>query len=135
MIELLKVALGSRGMQLKIIGEDMPTLGILRSIGTGLSSVGDSACNKDGHCPTTSRASRWCTHCLEKPAYARCWMFGESIQKGKGTMLRVGISVPNLPSSKFQILSSSSSQYTDGSEAWHLSRFLKIRFFISLSRS
>lgn len=47
----------------------------------------------------------------QKPAYARCWMFGESIQNGKGMMLRAGIRVPNLPPSKFQILPYSSSHH------------------------
>lgn len=38
---------------------------------------------------------------LQKPVYARCWIFGESIQNGKGMMRRASIRVPNLPSSKF----------------------------------
>jgi hypothetical protein len=54
---------GSRDMQLGIIGEDMPTREHKHSLGTGLSymsvsdmSVRGCACNKDEHCPTTSRA-------------------------------------------------------------------------------
>jgi hypothetical protein len=96
-----KTTRGSRGMQLGIIGEDMPTREHKHSLGTGLSYMSEGAPATRMSIAQQLQEQVVSASLPGKSQHMRvCWMFGESIQNGRGMRRRAGIRVPNLPSSK-----------------------------------
>ena len=92
---------GSRGMQLGIIGEDMPTREHKHSLGTGLSYISEGAPATRMSIAQQLQEQVVSASLPGKSQHMRvCWMFGESIQNGRGMRRRAGIRVPNLPSSR-----------------------------------